>query len=209
MNIAKKREACPMAATQDGSHFAATIALLSLSGGCKVMSPDDKQAFVEGKITMDMHCSARTSMVASLLLAWAALPASAHHSPSAFDLSGQISKTGTVEKWTWTNPHSWLYIRVEAADGSQEIWGFEMGSTGGMIREGWNAADIKPGDKVTVTGAPGRDGAHVALLQRVQLPSGRVLRNQLDKQTSPGTSAAPQDASAPPPGAAINAPSSR
>jgi hypothetical protein len=163
----------------------------------------------KGKIAMDGHCSAGTSILAALLLAWAALPASAHHSPSAFDLSAQVSKTGTVEKWTWTNPHSWLYIRVETADGSQEIWGFEMGSTGGMIRDGWNAADIKPGDKVTVTGVPGRDGAHVALLKKVQLPSGRVLHTQLDKKPSPSTSELPPAASAPPPGAAINAPSSR
>lgn len=164
---------------------------------------------LKGKIAMDVYCSARTLVLAALLLAWSALPASAHHSPSAFDLSKQISKMGTVEKWTWTNPHSWLYLRVENADGSQEIWGFEMASTAMMIRNGWNAADMKPGDKVTVTGAPGRDGVHVALVQQIQLPSGRVLRTRVGAGPSPSTGELPPDASAPPPGAAINAPSSR
>jgi hypothetical protein len=163
----------------------------------------------KGKIAMDGHCFARTSIWAALLLAWAALPASAHHSPSAFDLTKQVTKTGTVEKWAWTNPHSWLYISVETADGSEEIWGFEMASTGMMIRNGWNAADMKPGDKVTVTGAPERTGVHVALVQQIQLPSGRVLRTGVGRGPSPGTSEVPPGASAPPPGAATTAPSPR
>jgi hypothetical protein len=152
---------------------------------------------------MDLHRSARASLLAATLLAWAALPVLAHHSPSAFDLTKQVTKTGTVEKWAWTNPHSWLYISVETANGSKEIWGFEMASTGMMIRNGWNAADMKAGDKVTVTGAPERDGARVALVQQIQLPSGRVLR------TRGATTEVPPGASAPPPGAAIDAPSTR
>jgi len=176
------------------------------SGGAIVMTFGSK--IVKGERAMDGHYSARTSVVAALLLAWTAMPASAHHSPSAFDLTKQVTKTGTVEKLAWTNPHSWLYISVETANGSQEIWGFEMASTGMMIRNGWNAADMKPGDKVTVTGAPERNGVHVALLQQVQLPSGRVLRAGLGGGVSPSASALPPDANAPPPGAAINVPPS-
>jgi hypothetical protein len=157
---------------------------------------------LKGKNAMNVHCSTRISCVAAaLLLAAAAFPASAHHSAAVFDMSKQVSVQGTVEKWVWANPHSWLYIRVEKTDGSQEIWGCEAGSTGMLARGGWNAADMKPGDKVTVSGAPERNGSHVVLMNQVQLPDGRVLKA--------GAGTPPPGIGAPPPGAAINAPPPR
>lgn len=117
---------------------------------------------------------------------------------------------GTVEKWQWANPHSWLYLRVEKADGSQEVWGFEAGSTGMMARSGWNAADMKAGDKVTVSAAPERTGSHIGLLNQVELPDGRVLKSGFGPP--PGAGAPPPGATppgAPPPGAPTNGPSPR
>jgi len=151
---------------------------------------------------MNLHCSARVSgLCAALLLAVTAPPASAHHSAAVFDMSKQASFRGTVEKWLWANPHSWLYVRVVKADGSQEVWGFEAGSTGMLARSGWNAADMKPGDKVVVTGSPERSGNHIGLMNEVKLPSGRVLKA--------GAGTPPPGAGAPPPGGAGNAPSPR
>jgi len=151
---------------------------------------------------MNVHRSTRISgLSTALLLAAAAFPASAHHSAAMFDMSKQVAFHGTVEKWLWANPHSWLYVQVEKADGSQEVWGFEAGSTGMLVRGGWNAADMKPGDKVTVIAAPERDGSHIGLLNQVQLATGRVL--------NAGFGAPPPGAGAPPPGGAINAPSPR
>ena len=112
-----------------------------------------------------------------------------------------ISVQGTVEKWVWANPHCWLYVAIDKGDGTREIWGFEGGSTGMLGRTGWNAADMKPGDKVTIVNAsPSRDGSHVALLHEVQLANGRVLRD--------GAGTPPPGAGAPPAGAA-NPPSAR
>jgi len=158
---------------------------------------------------MTVHGATRISgLSAALLLASAVFPASAHHSAAMFDLSKQVSFHGTVEKWLWANPHSWLYVRVEKADGSEEIWGFEAGSTGMLARGGWNAADMKPGEKVTVTAAPEREGSHIGLLNQVQLADGRVL-NAGAGAPPPGADAPPPGAGAPPPGGAINAPSPR
>jgi hypothetical protein len=149
---------------------------------------------------MIAHCSTRVSGVAAaLLLASIAVPAAAHHSAAPFDMSKQVSMQGTVEKWLWANPHSWLYLRVTKADSSQEVWGFEAGSTGMLARTGWNAADMKPGDKVTVSASPSRDGSHVALLSQVHLANGHVL----------GSAAGAPPPGAEPPGAAPNAPGPR
>jgi hypothetical protein len=123
-----------------------------------------------------MNCSIRIAgLSAALILAVGAMPVSAHHSAAPFDMTKQVTLHGTVEKWLWANPHSWLYVRVEKADGSQEVWGFEAGSTGMLARSGWNAADMKPGDKVTVSAAPERDGNHIGLLNQVQLANGHTL----------------------------------
>ena len=140
---------------------------------------------------MNLRWSTRISgALAAVLLASAAFPASAHHSAAPFDMSKKISVSGTVEKWLWANPHSWLYLRAAKPDGTQEIWGFEAGSTGMLARTGWAAADMKPGDKVTVSASPSRDGQRVALLSQVQLANGKVL--------GAAAGAPPPDAAPPP-----------
>jgi hypothetical protein len=160
------------------------------------------QVKFEGEVKMSLHCSTRISGVfAALLLALAAFPASAHHSAAPFDMTKQLPLEGTVAKWVWANPHSWLYIQVAKADGSQEVWGLEAGSTGMLARSGWGAYDMKPGDKVTVTFSPEREGKHIGLLWNVKLPSGRML--------TAGAGAPPPGAGAPPPGAAPAAPPAR
>lgn len=153
---------------------------------------------------MSVHCSTRIwGVLVALLLASAAFPASAHHSAAPFDMTKPVSLQGTVEKWVWSNPHSWLYIRVVKANGSQEIWGLEAGSTGMLARIGWGAHDMKPGDKVTVTVAPERDGKPIGSLMQVQLATGRVL--SVPSAPPPGAEP-PPGAGAPPPGAATSAP---
>jgi hypothetical protein len=155
---------------------------------------------------MSLHCSTRVSSVsAALLLALAAIPASAHHSAAPFDMTKSVSLEGTVEKWVWANPHSWLYMRVVKPDGSQEVWGLEAGSTGMLARAGWNAADMKPGDKVTASVAPERTGNHIGLLYQVHLATGRVLSAGAGTPP-PGAGGPPPGAGAPPPAAGAPAP---
>lgn len=157
---------------------------------------------------MSVHCSTRISgVLAALLVASAAIPVSAHHSAAPFDMTKQLSLEGTVEKWVWSNPHSWLYMRVAKADGSQEVWGLEAGSTGMLARSGWGAYDMKPGDKVTVTYSPEREGKPIGLLWHVKLPSGRMLT--AGAGAPPPGAEPPPGAGTPPPGAAPSVPPTR
>ena len=48
-------------------------------------------------------------LIASLLTATVA---SAHHSFAMFDRSVEKVVTGTVVRWAFNNPHSWLYVRI-------------------------------------------------------------------------------------------------
>jgi hypothetical protein len=108
---------------------------------------------------------------------------SAHHSFALYDLSRLTTLTGTVHEWTWANPHSWLVVDVVKNDGKTEQWALAGSSPNMMARWGWNAADIKVGDRVTVDMHPARNGQHVGALKNVFLPSGKVL---IDPAGQPG-----------------------
>ena len=63
-----------------------------------------------------------SALVASLLTASAAM---AHHSFAMFDRTVEKIVTGTVARWQFNAPHSWLYLNVKNADGTQTLWSFE------------------------------------------------------------------------------------
>jgi hypothetical protein len=110
----------------------------------------------------------------------------AHHSFAMFDQTKQVSVTGTVRDFEWTNPHA--FIEVEDAQG--KTWGIELNSPNNLVRQGWKRDVMKPGDKVTVTLNPLRDGRPGGLFNAVTLPDGRVLGNP--KPTGPINVPTPQ-----------------
>ena len=88
----------------------------------------------------------------------AAAPALAHHSFAMFDTRQEVVLSGTVREFQWTNPHSWLQLNVPRGRGTVE-YSIELGSPNTMVRKGWRPTTFKPGDKVTVTINPMRDGS--------------------------------------------------
>ena len=112
------------------------------------------------------------AMVAAGLLA---APALAHHSFAMFDADKTVDIKGTVKEFQWTNPHSWLQVNVTDADGKTVEWSMEMGSPGGLARAGWRPKTVVPGDKVTVSIHPLKDGSPGGQLLKVTLPDGKVM----------------------------------
>ncbi len=95
----------------------------------------------------------------TLLLAAVAGSASAHHSFSMFDRETQQVLTGTVARWAFNNPHSWLYLNVPNADGSGEtLWSFEGAAPPQLIGRGITGNTFKPGDTLTLMYCPLADG---------------------------------------------------
>ena len=90
--------------------------------------------------------------------ALAAPPALSHHSFAMFDTRSEVTLSGTVREFQWTNPHSWLQLDVERGGRTVE-YSIELGSPNTMSRHGWRRTSFKPGDKVTVTMNPMRDGS--------------------------------------------------
>jgi uncharacterized protein DUF6152 len=104
-----------------------------------------------------------------------AMPVLAHHSAAGIDRSKTVTLVGTVKEFGWRNPHSYMEIDVPAEAGGTVTWKVEMTSPAFLIRAGWKATTLKPGDKVTVKVYPLRDGDPGGLFQSVTLASGDVL----------------------------------
>ena len=102
-------------------------------------------------------------------------PTLAHHSYAAFDRTKQSEFKGTVKSFLWTNPHSLLIVSVAGADGTMDDYHIEMNGPGYLVRNGWKRDSLKPGDKITVTVHPLRDGSPGGDLVRVVFPDGRTL----------------------------------
>lgn len=116
-------------------------------------------------------------MQRSVLLALAVcLPLAAHHSFSAeFDDKKSVTFDGTVVKFEFMNPHSWISVDVKNADGAVTRWAVETGSTNALFRRGWRKDSLRPGDHVTIAAFRAKDGSNTANANSVKLPDGREV----------------------------------
>ena len=112
----------------------------------------------------------------------------AHHSVAgAYDLGKEAMISGSFSAFHLVNPHSSLKVAVKNADGTNTEWTFTGGSVTVLARyrigkEGENA--LEPGDDVTVTYTPARDGkSPVGLLRALTFKDGHTVQmRRLDDQ---------------------------
>jgi hypothetical protein len=116
-----------------------------------------------------------TSLIVVIVAFCCGSVAYAHHSFALFDRSKLTTLSGAVREWKWANPHTWLTVVVRKANGADEEWALVGSSPNMMSRWGWNAADIKVGDKVLVDIHPARDGKPMGQIQTIFLSGGKVL----------------------------------
>jgi hypothetical protein len=113
--------------------------------------------------------------LAGAAVAIGAAPAIAHHSFAMFDGEAKVTLEGTVKAFQWIYPHSWILLMVRKSDGQLEQWPIEMGSPGGLAREGWLPKTLTPGMSVTAVIRPLKDGTHGGQYLSVTFPDGRTL----------------------------------
>lgn len=100
-----------------------------------------------------------TMALAAVLAAIIPVAGSAHHSTAAFAWGQSRTLRGAVvTRWDWTNPHTFLFVRVSGAGGKLEDWAFEGMSPNHLRRGGWTRATVKPGDRIDLTYFPLKDG---------------------------------------------------
>jgi hypothetical protein len=111
---------------------------------------------------------------AALALALLAAAAFAHHSPAAYDQGTAITVEGTVARYDWGNPHVYLSVRDTNGQG-ERVWEIEAFASTAMKQFGWSAQTFAVGDRVVVTGNPGRNPAKTILFLRTVQKSGAVV----------------------------------
>ena len=126
-----------------------------------------------------------------------AVPVAAHHSAFAFDTDNTLIVEGTVTEWFWANPHCLLKFDVTSDSGEVIQWVTETQAPANMIDAGWRKNDLKPGDEVTVTVQPAKNGNPVGRIVRVEFADGRTLDATQDRSGALGNeyhlSGAPTD----------------
>ncbi len=129
---------------------------------------------------------AASMVVAVFLAVGAGVRVSAHHSFAPFDMTTQKSITGTVRQVQWTNPHIWIWLDVPNDQGGVDAWGFEGMSPNFLARRGWTRTTLKPGDRITVTYRPLRDGSKGGMFVSTRTPDGKLLTMQGGETPEPG-----------------------
>ena len=104
----------------------------------------------------------------------------AHHSFAPYDLTAEKTITGTVNRFEWTNPHSWIWVDVPNGKGGVDTWGVEGMSPNYLARRGWTKSTLKFGDKITIAIRPMKSGQNAGMFVRATLADGRVL-TQVDQ----------------------------
>ena len=103
------------------------------------------------------------------------VPLYAHHGAAAFDATKRITMKGTVVEWFWANPHCILRFDVSNDKGDVEHWLAEGSNPADMVNTGWAKLSLKPGDQVSVTMMPVKNGRPIGRLLEVVLPNGQRL----------------------------------
>jgi len=121
--------------------------------------------------------------LAALAGALVSAPLLAHHSFAMFDMTRNVTYNGVVVEYNWENPHTHIIVKVAPGPGVEPgtvgVWDVEGGAVNIMSRQGWNRATYKPGDPISVTGHPMRDGSKGVSLFYATRPDGTRLYHDI------------------------------
>jgi hypothetical protein len=116
-------------------------------------------------------------MLAAAMLAIA--PVAAHHGAGVFEPEKKVTVVGTVTDFQFVNPHVLVYINVKGDDGKDVQWGGELTSPNRLARDAravkWHKSLLEPGDRITMTGHPARNGAPMMDILKIVDAQGSVL----------------------------------
>ena len=114
-------------------------------------------------------------LIASILLTPAIVIAH-HNAASHYILDQKITVKGVVTEFRLINPHVRIYFDVKTDDGEIQKWLGEGNASSVLRRRGWTDDHLKPGDVITISGSPARDGGHKIDWESIVLEDGTELR---------------------------------
>jgi hypothetical protein len=90
-------------------------------------------------------------------------------------MNQEVHLSGTVKRWTFENPHSWLWLDLTRADGTTEEWSIESAPPTYLANQGWSVATLKAGEKLTAVISPLRAEPRRGILLEVKREDGSTL----------------------------------
>ena len=117
----------------------------------------------------------RAILVRALALAIFSTALFAHHGTSNYDREHPVTLTGVVTEYQFINPHVLVHFEVKNSNGTTDTWLAEAAPPQRLFRAGWRTDSMKPGDKITVTGFPMKDGAKTLGLRKLTTADGKEL----------------------------------
>ena len=115
------------------------------------------------------------ALAAAVALALPGGQAGAHHSFAMFDLQKQVTVSGTVRQFQWTNPHAYIQLVAKDASGNDVEWSMEMGAPMYLYARGWRPGTLKAGQRITVTLNPLRNGRPGGVVRDVTTADGKAI----------------------------------
>jgi hypothetical protein len=84
----------------------------------------------------------------------------AHHGQAGYNTTEPVTVKGTVVDFQFVNPHCIVSLDAKDERGELQKWQGELTSPNHLLRAGWSATSLKPGDQITITGFRAKSGAN-------------------------------------------------
>jgi len=115
----------------------------------------------------------RAASIAAVLLT--AILLWAHHGGSEYDMTKIVTLHATVTELQFVNPHTLVTFTVKDDSGKVSEWEGELPSPNLLTRRGWSRNTLKPGDQVTIIGAPAKNGEKGMQIKKLVFPDGHEM----------------------------------
>lgn len=126
-------------------------------------------------------------LAASVALA-CATPVLAHHGFGRFDLTKKVAYSGTITRFDFFNPHSYLYFDTVDANGKPLSMKCEMRAATHLRRSGWDESIFAIGAHIELEGNPHRDDPASCYMEDITIGDQTRNRNEVYGETKVDTS---------------------
>lgn len=114
-------------------------------------------------------------VLGSIIVGCFQYPAYAHHSYAMFDRDKSVTYDAVISVWQDTNPHAVLWVYISDSLGKPKLWGLQGPGPAILLQHGMDKYAVRPGDKVSVTINPLKDGSDGGNLEKLVLANGKVI----------------------------------
>jgi len=126
-------------------------------------------------------------LIAPAALFLVAVTADAHHSIAGmYDQSRRVTLDGVIAQYQFVNPHPFVVVNVTSTNGTAQTWKAELDNRWELQNIGMTPTTFNVGERVVVSGSPGRDRTPLLYVWRLERPADGFLYEQIG--TSPRVS---------------------